>query len=58
MSEMKTAIATGGILLAVAVLALAAVNGRLWTTGQVLGALFFIAGGLTPAVCYLLGEQE
>lgn len=55
---MKAAIATAGVLLALSVLVLAAVTGRFWTTGQVLGALFFIAGGLTPAACYLLGEQE
>lgn len=51
-------ISAAGILLALAVLALAAINGDKWTAGQVLGALFFIAGGLTPAVCYLLGEDE
>lgn len=55
---MKHAIAAAGILLSVCVLAMAAANGNNWTTGQVLGALFFIAGGLVPAVCYLSGGEE
>ena len=55
---MKNLIAAAGVLLAVYVLAMAAANGDNWTTGQILGALFFIAGGLTPAACYLLGDEE
>jgi hypothetical protein len=54
----RAAASLTGIIVSVAVLMLAVVNGDKWTAGQVLGALFFIAGGLTPAACYLLGEDE